>query len=286
MTAMLLLAGGVLGGTGIFVLYVTMGRGPAHLPRRWDVAENTQYGHSVDGPMGSLASVLIVRSYRTSDVELCVLGRDRRDDDRAAVVSVGSCAVVVMGVASVAMSLVAGPALGSLVAVPAGVVGGLAGIVVHRRSVAAAVAAERSRIRYELSAFLDVVVMSLAADTTVDSAIDAAASSGHGRFFDAVAHALVEQRARGGSVVDALASVADAFDMAELRQTAEAVRLAVREGAPLGKTLAARCATLRGAVAAEEETEARLRTSRLTGPLVGMGVVFMAVVIYPALGVV
>ncbi len=140
-------------------------------------------------------------------------------------------------------------------------------------------------IRYELSAFLDVMVMVLAADATVESAVDHAARAGQGRFFREVCSALEVQHARGGSVVEALADVADIVDVTELRQTADAVRLAVREGAPLGRTLAARCATLRATVAAEDETEARLRTSRLTGPLVGMGLVFMAVVIYPALGV-
>ena len=42
-------------------------------------------------------------------------------------------------------------------------------------------------------------------------------------------------------------------------------------------------ATLRSTLAAEQEAEARLRTSRLTAPIVGMALVFMALVIYPAL---
>jgi hypothetical protein len=36
-------------------------------------------------------------------------------------------------------------------------------------------------------------------------------------------------------------------------------------------------------LATEQESEARLRTSRLTAPIVGMALIFMALVIYPAL---
>ena len=52
---------------------------------------------------------------------------------------------------------------------------------------------------------------------------------------------------------------------------------------PVARTLAAKCATLRSALATEQEAEARLRTSRLTTPIVGMALIFMALVIYPAL---
>ena len=55
------------------------------------------------------------------------------------------------------------------------------------------------------------------------------------------------------------------------------------EGAPVARTLAAKCATLRTALSTEQESEARLRTSRLTTPVVGMALIFMALVMYPAL---
>ena len=51
----------------------------------------------------------------------------------------------------------------------------------------------------------------------------------------------------------------------------------------MARTLAAKCATLRSALASEQESEARLRTSRLTTPIVGMALIFMGLVIYPAL---
>ena len=59
--------------------------------------------------------------------------------------------------------------------------------------------------------------------------------------------------------------------------------LSSAEGAPVARTLAAKCSTLRSTLATEQESEARLRTSRLTAPIVGMALIFMALVIYPAL---
>jgi len=69
----------------------------------------------------------------------------------------------------------------------------------------------------------------------------------------------------------------------ELEQVATTAALSAAEGAPVARTLAAKCATLRTALATEQESEARLRTSRLTTPIVGMALIFMALVIYPAL---
>ena len=72
-------------------------------------------------------------------------------------------------------------------------------------------------------------------------------------------------------------------DADELEQVAATAALSAAEGAPVARTLAAKCATLRAALSTEQESEARLRTSRLTTPIVGMALIFMALVMYPAL---
>ena len=69
----------------------------------------------------------------------------------------------------------------------------------------------------------------------------------------------------------------------QLEQIAATAALSAAEGAPVARTLAAKCATLRTALSTEQELEARLRTSRLTTPIVGMALIFMGLVIYPAL---
>jgi tight adherence protein C len=92
-----------------------------------------------------------------------------------------------------------------------------------------------------------------------------------------------ESAARGASLTDALRQTGVDLGLDELVQVAATAALSAAEGAPVARTLAAKCATLRTALATEQESEARLRTSRLTTPIVGMALIFMALVIYPAL---
>ena len=59
--------------------------------------------------------------------------------------------------------------------------------------------------------------------------------------------------------------------------------LSAAEGAPVARSLAAKCSTLRSTLAAEQEADARVRTDKVTPPLVAMALLFMALIIYPAL---
>ena len=88
---------------------------------------------------------------------------------------------------------------------------------------------------------------------------------------------------QGASLTDALQRTGVDLGLEELEQVATTAALSAAEGAPVARTLAAKCATVRTALATEQESEARLRTSRLTTPIVGMALIFMALVIYPAL---
>ncbi len=92
-----------------------------------------------------------------------------------------------------------------------------------------------------------------------------------------------ESGARGTSLTESLERTGVQLGLDELQQIAATAALSAAEGAPVARTLAAKCATLRAALATEQETEARLRTSRLTAPIVGMALIFMSLVVYPAL---
>ncbi len=143
--------------------------------------------------------------------------------------------------------------------------------------------AERDDMRHQLSAFLDVVTMLLAANDGQESALEHAASAGDGRLFRELRRRMREAGAAGDTLVTALAATGTEFGLHELEQVAATAALSSAEGSPVARTLAAKCATLRATLASEQETEARLRTSRLTPPIVGMALIFMALVIYPAL---
>lgn len=141
----------------------------------------------------------------------------------------------------------------------------------------------RTDIRHQLSCYLDLVSMLLAGDTGYDSALRTAAEAGSGRLFSELDARMSGIGSTGRSCVDALDSVADELELDELATVAATIRLAADEGAPVVRTLAASCSTMRSSLSSEHEAEARLRTGRLTAPLVGIALVFMALVIYPAL---
>lgn len=160
----------------------------------------------------------------------------------------------------------------------------LAPLVVHTDVVERA-RDEHAGLRHQLSAYLDVVTMLLAGNTGHEGALEQAAHAGDGRLFRELRRRMREVGATGRSLVEALDVVGADLGVVELEQVAATAALSAQEGAPVARTLAAKCATLRSTLATEQESEARLRTSRLTTPIVGMALVFMALVIYPALSV-
>ncbi len=141
----------------------------------------------------------------------------------------------------------------------------------------------RNDLRYQASAYLDVVTMLLAGNTGYEGALEQAAHAGDGRLFAELRRRMRESIARGDTLTNAIDRTGRELGLDELEQVAATANLSASEGAPVARTLAAKCATLRSALATEQESEARLRTSRLTTPIVGMALIFMALVIYPAL---
>ena len=165
------------------------------------------------------------------------------------------------------------------------VVGAVTGPVLVHLHMLERSASERTDLRYQLSAYLDVVTMLLAGNTGYEGALEQAAHAGDGRLFVELRRRMREAAALGASLTSALDRGGGELGLDELEQIAATCTLSAAEGAPVARTLAAKCATLRAALATEQETEARLRTSRLTAPIVGMALIFMALVIYPALSV-
>ena len=198
------------------------------------------------------------------------------------------CSAVIAGVLAPSLVVVALQRAGMIgliwfvpvvVALLCGAVGAM---VVHLTTVERA-AAVRTDLRYQLSAYLDVVTMLLAGNSGYEGALEQASRAGDGRLFAEVRRRMRESAARGASLTDALHQTGVDLGLEELEQVAATAALNAAEGAPVARTLAAKCATLRTALATEQESEARLRTSRLTTPIVGMALIFMALVIYPAL---
>ncbi len=168
------------------------------------------------------------------------------------------------------------PALASLVAAAA------APTIVHADAMGRADGV-RVDLRHQLGAFIDMVTMLLAGNTGYEGALDQAARAGDGLLFRQLRRRMREVGTTGRSLVEALSLVADEYGIVELEQVAATATLSANEGAPVARSLAAKCATLRNTLAADEEASARIRNDKVTPPLVGMALLFMALIIYPAL---
>jgi tight adherence protein C len=158
----------------------------------------------------------------------------------------------------------------------------VAPLVVHS-SMRSAAAEIRRDLRYQLSAYLDVVTMLLAGNVGNEGALRQAAQAGDGRLFVELRRQILIAEASNRSLVSALAQLGDDLELSELQAVAASASLGTTAGAPVARSLAAKCATLRSALASEQEAEARVRTGKITVPLVGMSLLIMAAVIYPAL---
>ena len=197
-------------------------------------------------------------------------------------------AAAVAGLFGPSLVLVLGQTLGLLsigIMVPLAIaVGGLiVGPVIVHNSMRAAAAEQRHDLRYQLSSYLDVVTMLLAGNVGNEGALRQAAQAGDGRLFVELRRRILVAETSNRSLVSALAQLGDDLDLVELQQISASASLAASAGAPVARSLAAKCATLRGALSAEQETDARVRTGKITVPLVGMSLLIMAAVVYPAL---
>ena len=180
-----------------------------------------------------------------------------------------------LGVVSLTPVVPIGAALAGAVAAP---------LIVHA-AMRQRAAELRIDLRHQLSAYLDVVTMLLAGNVGNEGALRQAAQAGDGRLFVELRRRILIAETANRSLVSALAALGHDLDLVELRQIAASAALGSAAGAPVARSLAAKCASLRNTLAAEQEAEARVRTGRITVPLVGMSLLIMAAVIYPALNV-
>ena len=159
-----------------------------------------------------------------------------------------------------------------------------AGVVFTMHSDTMARSAEvKIDLRYQLGAYLDMVTMLLAGNSGYEGALEQAARAGDGMLFRELRRRMREVGTAGRSLVGALSLVAADFGVVELEQVAATATLSAAEGAPVARSLTAKCSTLRSTLAAEQEAAARVRNDKITPPLVGMALLFMALIIYPAL---
>jgi hypothetical protein len=141
----------------------------------------------------------------------------------------------------------------------------------------------RRDFRHALSAFLDLVVIALAAGGGVDSALTDAARVGTGESFAALRRALDAARLARIAPWGPLGRLGDELGINELSELAASVSLAGSEGAKVRESLAAKAASLRAHALADAEGEAQAATEAMSLPVVVLFAGFLVFLGFPAL---
>ena len=148
---------------------------------------------------------------------------------------------------------------------------------------AARATARRRAFRHALSAFLDVVSITLAAGRAVETALRVASRAGQGWAFAELRNALFEADRGGQAPWDGLDRLGVELGVPELRELAASAALAGEEGAVVGASVAAKATALRTRALAEAEAAAESASERMSLPTVMLLVAFVIFIAYPAM---
>jgi hypothetical protein len=177
----------------------------------------------------------------------------------------------------------AGLSLGIEFPLVAGLVLAAAGFVLpdlHARSDAAKL---RTGFRHALSAYLDLVWITLAGGAGVDSALHDSVAIGRGWAFEQLRRALDTARLTRTTPWATLRQLGEELDVTELSELAASVSLAGTEGAKVRTSLAAKAGALRTHQLTDAEGDAQAATERMSLPVMALFLGFLAFIAYPAL---
>lgn len=163
-----------------------------------------------------------------------------------------------------------------------GVLLAVLGFLAPDLAVRAEARARREEFRHALSAFLDLVVISLAGGAGVDGALDDASAVGEGWAFDRLRRALDTARLTSTAPWETLGRLGDQLEVPELLDLAASVSLAGSEGAKVRTSLAAKAAALRTRALADAEAAAQAATERMSLPVVWLFGGFLLFIGFPA----
>jgi tight adherence protein C len=192
-----------------------------------------------------------------------------------------------------AAGLAAGPVVAAVsaaggVGLPWGVLAGLSAVAGPTLGLSPllSVRSEAGRRRQEftsaLSAFVDLVVVAMAAGRGTEGALSAAARAGEGKTFEALRDALEIARLRGLPPWDALDELGGRLGVEDLRGLAASIRLAGASGAKVRQSLAARARAMRARGLAESRAAAESETERMSVAVVVLVLGFIVLIGYPA----
>lgn len=140
----------------------------------------------------------------------------------------------------------------------------------------------RREFRDALSAFLDLVWITLAGGAGVEAALGDAAAVGAGPAFDKIRRALHTAQLTRTTPWNTLRRLGEELDITELAELAASVSLAGTEGARVRASLAAKAQGLRTHQVTDAESDAQAATERMALPVTVLFLGFLGFITYPA----
>ncbi len=177
----------------------------------------------------------------------------------------------------------AGLSLGIEFPIIAGLVLAAAGFVLPDLQAKSDAAKLRTGFRHALSAYLDLVWITLAGGAGVDSALNDSVAIGRGWAFEQIHRALDTARLTRTTPWATLRQLGEELDVTELSELAASVSLAGTEGAKVRTSLAAKAGALRTHQITDAEGDAQAATERMSLPVMALFLGFLAFIAYPAL---
>lgn len=160
---------------------------------------------------------------------------------------------------------------------------GLGGFVLPDLAVRRDAARRRSNFRVALSAYLNLIRITLAGGAGVDGALSDAASVGRGWAFTQLRRALTTAHLTRATPWSALRQLGEELDVRELTELSASVTLAGTEGAKVRASLAAKASALRTHELTDAEGEAQAATERMSLPVIVLFMGFLLFIGYPAI---
>jgi hypothetical protein len=180
------------------------------------------------------------------------------------------------------VALLAGASLPWVIPLCFSLLAGPGAVLAQVLSVRNEAARRRADFSFALSAYLDLVVVSMAAGRGTEGALSVAAEAGSGYAFDSLRQALASARLRGIAPWDAFDELGSSLGVEELCGIAASVRLAGSSGAKVRTSLAARAKTVRERGLAEAHAASESATERMSVPVVLLVLGFIVLIGWPA----
>ncbi len=134
-----------------------------------------------------------------------------------------------------------------------------------------------------LACYVDLVALERSCGSGTTQALEVAAGIGDSAVFRRLRESLDRSNWSGLAAWDGLRDLAETVAVPDLADLADIVRLSATEGAGISRTLRAKARSLREAILTAEITRANEANEKMSLPMSLLGIVFLAILIGPAL---